>query len=79
MAEFPEHQETLSQRLNVTVFADAQALEHQLKLATFPPSLVGEKAIEGRAFTVLADEPVAMGSYDAAPQPLQYFLAGTAF
>lgn len=33
----------------------------------------------GSAYTIVSDEPRAIGGEDTAPYPLQYFLAGTAF
>ena len=89
MADIEQLREQLNDYLTVgrtfTMESETEARGGQTKIGVVYPPFGSDQeppvhSLETMgAFTVECDEPARLGGAGTAPQPLQYFLAGTAF
>ncbi len=89
MTDTEQLREQLNDYLTVgrtfTIESDTEARGGQVKIGVVYPPYGSDQeppvhSVETMgAFTVESDEPARLGGKGTAPQPLQYFLAGTAF
>ena len=73
----------MTEAASFSIAAETEVMPGQRKIGKMlPPGryVGGEfRTGDGHTYSIVCDEPPFLGGEGTAPQPLQYFLAGTAF